>query len=249
MPTLNNPSERARIPVPLTGVSSRQPITTGDKILNANIPAASTGNTTEDHIEELLARSGHSAATAYATETQYAVGDEVYWRDGDGRLQLYIRLVAGQDPSGSNPSTLTTQWRRVINSLNDIPVDGDASRPSLLEKGGEHGAVRGSVALYDRLAVAQSAAQVSTAIDLAITALLDQSLWRGEWRSSANFQTGQYVYRTVSNVDRYYRRLTDGTTSGQPNADSTNWVEVTGTERLSASVSGTSPSSCATKLI
>jgi len=232
MPTLNNPSERARIPIPLTGISSRSPVTTGDKILVNGVPAASTGNTTNDHIEELLARSGHGSASAYATETDYAVGDEVYWRDGTTarELHFYIRLTAGQDPSGSTPNNLPNQWREVVNSLNDIPVDGDASQESLLVRTGGHGAVRAEVGQYQRLQNAQTAAQVSASVNAAIDSIVNLARWRGAWEGlPTQYQSGEYIVHN----NRYFRALNAVSSNSGPASDGNNWTELSGVERLS----------------
>ena len=236
MPTLNNPSERARIPVPLTGISSRQPVTTADRVLAGNVPSASTGNSSEDHIEELLARSGHGTATAYATGTTYAVGDEVYWRDGTAaqRLHFYIRLTMGQDQAGSTPNNLPAAWREVVNSLNDIPVDGDASSNALLVRTGGHGAVRAEVDQYTRLQTSQTASEVQSTVNAAADSIVNVSRWRGRWANATDYAVGEYVYHPISGVERYFRRIVAGRGQIGPLGDTANWVELTGVERLSA---------------
>ncbi|MYD93348.1 MAG: hypothetical protein F4Y02_06590 [Chloroflexi bacterium] len=166
MPELNRPTGRTAGPLPYDTLSPRNPAAVADKIVTTTaVPDASTGNTVEDHIRELLARSGHETAEQYQTEHDYAVGDEVYWTDGSSITHIYFRLTAGRDPAGSTPAALTGVWREVVNDLRNLPVDGDgdASKALVVREAG-HGGVRAEVAPWTKLQASQSEAEVNALI-------------------------------------------------------------------------------------
>lgn len=176
MPTLNKPAGRVRIPLP---IGSQAPASTpsafGKEVVADLADTASGGaNTVDDYLHDLLARSGHdtSAATEYSAGVGYAVGDEVYWRDGSNKLRFFLRLTAGTDAAGSNPLALSSVWRQIVNDLSSIPVDGDgnASKALVVREAG-HGSVRAEVAAWTKLAASQSSAQVSALITAAISGL------------------------------------------------------------------------------
>lgn len=233
MPTLNNPSESVRSPYPIDGLSEHTPSTRATKVIVIDVDAAATGNSTNDHIEELQSRLGHASATAYAVRTNYTVGQLVYWRDtGDNnKLKFYRRLTAGQDPNNSTPAGLPAVWRQEATSVQDVPVDGDISAsPALLVKEQGHGGVRAVVAEFERLQNAQTEQQVITTIEAYFTRATRQSLWRGEWQPRQNYAVGQYVWDQDGNL---YRRLTVGQDSGgaeRPSNNAGDWFRIVGVE-------------------
>ena len=243
MPTLNNPAERARIPVPLAGISSRQPITTADRILVTGHQIANSGNTVRDSLDQLDGLGGHATGyrgtfTVYATERAYDVGTRVWYPHPAGYLQFYVRIRAGTDPADSNPAALTDDWRRYVADAELIPnevIDSGSERGLVYKaptsEGGGHAS---SEALYTQLQNAQNAAQVTAAINGAITAITDLSLWRGAWAANTAYQAGEYVYHPVSGTEQYFRRRTTGSGATGPAGDTSNWTQLTGVARLSA---------------
>ena len=234
MPTLGNPSGRLRIPLPLTGASGSTPVAHSDKV-RSGLPAASTGNTVEDHLEDLIARSGHSVAAAYATGTDYEIGDEVFWVDGSGVKHFYLRLTNGRDAANSNPSLLTAGWREIANNLSSVPVIGPQQNTlvALLVRA-TNGAIDFSTQPTADLASRQTAAQVQALIDASVLRLASTTRWRGGWAHTTDYAVGDYaIDEGNSNL---YRRLTAGqdTSSENPQVNGTDWVEVSGVERLVA---------------
>ncbi len=233
MPTLDRPTTRQRFSSPIGPSSHTQPTSFADTIVTNIDQNATTGNSVEDHLKDLIARSGHGQATEYATGTNYAVGAEVYWVDTQNATHFYLRLVAGQDPANSTPNNLPLVWREVVNNLASIPVDGDISAsPALLEMGQTHKAVRASVPLYTALQSAQSEEQVTTAIEAWVERIVDDSSYRGDWEHAITYAVGDIVeYSTV-----LYRRRTAGQdgSSEHPDRNATDWATLAGLELQAA---------------
>ena len=243
MPTLSNPSGRIRVPAPLQGVSSRQPVASADRILVEGDQTANTGNSVRDSLDQLDALGGHATGyhgefSEYATGRSYDVGAKVWYQNPAGFLQFYVRIAAGQDPANSNPAALSDSWRRYTADAELIPAEvvDDGSARGLVYKapsssGGGHVS---SQALYSQLQSAQTSAQVSASIEDAIASITDLTLWRGAWAANTQYQTGQYVYHPVSNVDQYFRRRTDGAGTTGPASDTTTWTQLSGAARAAA---------------
>ena len=229
MANLRETTNKTPVPNTLQSTNHSVAVATGDQVLSKITIAASHGDTVDDQIEELKARLGHGAASEYATGTTYAVGDEVYWRDGSNVLHFYYRLTAGQDASGSNPSTLSAVWREAISSLNDVPIIGDDqnSTVAILQRG-VNGAIDFNTQIAIDLANTQNARQVRDAIDAELEKASNLGLWRGTWAHSTNYIAGQYV--VYSNI--LYRRRNNGQdqSSETPNTNTTDWFRITGVE-------------------
>ena len=230
MPTIRETTAKTRVPNTLEPSNRSVAAAAADRVISKIVPAASHGNTIDDQVEELKARSGHGAATEYATQTDYAIGDEVYWRDGDGVLHFYYRLAAGQDAAGSNPSTASTVWREAVNSLSDVPVIGpNQNTVAAIMQRRTDGQIDFNTQLAVDLAAAQTAAEVQAAIDAQFERATRTTNWQGAWRSGHTYAVGQYV------VDRniLYRRRTagqDADDSERPASNAGDWFRITGTE-------------------
>ena len=233
MPILNKPTARQRFSHPIGPSSHQNPTAFAAEVVTDITPNATSGNTVEDHLNDLIARSGHGQASQYATGTNYAVGAEVYWVDSQNTTHFYIRLTAGQDAPNSTPNNLTDVWREVINNLSSIPVDGDiTTSPALLEMEQGSKAVRASTDLYARIGTGRTAAQVQSDIESWIDRVCNNSRWRGEWATGTTYRIGDYAEES----DTIYRRLTAGSdNSGEdPAANSTDWMVITGVELRAA---------------
>ena len=235
MPTLNLParSSRTRFSLPVGPGSHSSASAVADEIVTSLSPNATGGNTIQDHLADLIARSGHGQATQYATGTAYDVGAEVYWVDSQNTTHFYLRLVAGQDTGGSTPNNLPTMWREVVNNLGSIPVDGDISTSAaLLEKQQGHGAVRASVPLYERLIASQTSSDVTSAITTWVKRIVDQSTYKGDWAHGVTYAAGDIV----ESGNTLYRRKTAGSDSaGQdPARNTTDWSGLAGLELAAA---------------
>ena len=234
MPTLSNPSGRLRIPLPLTGSGGSTPVAHSDKI-RSDLTPATTGNTVEDHLGDLIARSGHSVAAAYATGTDYEIGDEVFWVDGSGVKHFYLRLTNGRDAANSNPSLLSGDWREIANDLGQVPLAGPNQNTlqALLVRA-TNGTIDFSTQPTADIAARQTAAQVQALIDAEVLRMASTTRWRGGWAHTTDYAVGDYaIDEGNSNL---YRRLTAGqdTSSENPQVNRTDWVEVSGVERLVA---------------
>ena len=229
MPVLKKPTNRQRFSSPIGPSSHTSPTAFAEEVVTDIEQNATTGNTVEDHLKDLIARSGHGQASQYATGTNYAVGAEVYWVDSQNTTHFYIRLVAGQDAGGSTPNTLTAVWREVVNNLSSIPVDGDITASNaLVEMEQSHKAVRASVPLAQKLAASQSASEVATAVETWIARVTKNTLWKGDWAHTTTYAVGDYAEYN----DTLYRRLTAGSdNSGEnPSANAADWVALAGLE-------------------
>ena len=226
MPTLGNPSGRLRIPLPLTGASGSTPVAHSDKI-RSDLPAATSGNTVEDHLEDLIARSGHSVAAAYATGTEYEIGDEVFWVDGDGHKHFYLRLTNGQDAGGSNPSLLSGDWREIANDLGQVPVIGPNQNTlqALLVRA-TNGAFDFSTQPTADIQDRQTAEQVQALVDAQVLRLASTTRWHGNWAHSTDYAIGDYAIDEGNH--QVYRRLSVGqdASNENPQVNGTDWASV-----------------------
>ena len=233
MPILDVParSQRTRFSAPIGSTSHTGAAAVADEIVT-NIPEnATTGNTAEDHIKDLIARSGHGQASEYATGTNYDVGAEVYWVDSQNKTHFYIRLVAGQDAASSTPNNLTTVWREVVNNLASIPVDGDitASR-AIVEMEQSSKAVRASVPLAQKLEAAQTDTEVAAAVEGWITRVVKNSIWKGDWASGTTYAVGDYVLWNNTIYKRKDGQAGSDNAGENPAANTTDWETPTGLE-------------------
>ena len=229
MAILDKPSGRVRLSEPVGGTSHTQPAAYAAEVVTEIAQNATTGNSVEDHIKDLLARSGHGQASEYATGTNYDVGAEVYWVDSQNTTHFYIRLVAGQDATSSTPNNLTGVWREVVNNLGSIPTDGDITASgALVEQEQGSKTVRGSVPLYQKLQASQSEAEVEATVEGWVTRIVKNSIWKGDWASGTDYIVGDYAEWN----DAVYRRITAGQDAAgeNPGSNATDWQAVSGLE-------------------
>jgi len=238
MPTLTDPGNNIRIPAPLTGTGRSVPTGHAARILSA-LSAASTGNTVEDHLEDIIARLGHSVSDSnfkgvYSNSATYAVGDEVYWVDGNSRKLFFKRLTAGDDGGNGTPRTHTADWSEISTDLHDIAVGDDsiASTAAVLEQE-PNGAIRFNRRFITEITDRQTATQVQSLIDVLAGRLATTSRWRGTW-SAGTYAVADYVAHDPSAT--VYRCLVtrgagDTTT---PATDTTGWAAASSLETLVA---------------
>ena len=240
MPTLRETSTRTTVPGTMGTLNRALALGDAAQILADIAPAATTGNSVHDFLEDILARLSHPTDSSefqgqYDNSATYAVGDEVYWIDGSSRKVFFKRLTAGDDGGAGNPLTHTDAWSELTNDIHEIPVEGDdaATREALLTRHPDTRRIRFSTQVPELIAAIQaayqSAAQVQAAIDITAGRLADTVRWRGAYGADISYRTNDYVLFGGS----YYRRLTDGTDStGDPTSNTDAWAAVTGVERL-----------------
>ena len=236
MGILRDIAGRIRIPLPLTGTSGNTPVAFADKIRSL-LAAATDGNSVDDHLSDLIARIGHNAAatTAYSNSATYAVGDEVYWIDGNSRKRFFKRLTAGDDGGSGTPVSHADAWDEIGVSLHNLAVEGSdrATLDAVLVRHPTTGQIIFTTAVQEELnriaADYQNAAAVQALIDVTAGRLADTVRWRGAYSTSVEYQINDYAEFNGT----YYRRLTAGTdNSGDPTTRTRSWVAVTGVERL-----------------
>ena len=236
MPTLGNPSGRLRIPLPLTGASGSTPVAHADKI-RSELDPSTTGNTVEDHLEDLIARSGHSVAAAYATGIAYEIGDEVFWVDADSNKRFFLRLTNGTDAANSNPTLLPADWREIANNLSSVPVIGanQNTLQALLVRA-TNGAIDFSTVPTADIQARQTADQVNALINAQVLRLASTTRWRGLWAAGTHiiYEINDYVTVSGGAVYRRHDHRGHDAANEDPANNSDDWIEVTGTERLVA---------------
>ena len=229
MPTLNNPSGRVRVPAPLSGVSSRTPVALANKILS-EIAVASTGNTVEDHLSDILAQIGRKTGDdefkgQYDNSTTYVVGDEVYWLDSSNHKHFYQRTVSGSDSGSGDPTSNSDNWLELGQDVHDLPtVDAALTTNSGLLEKLPNGTVRFNRRVITILAAAISQTEAQTQIENAIKEVVQNNLWRGEWQA-AQYVTGAFV----KDGGDYFRarNAIASTVTTAPASDTTNWTQLT----------------------
>ena len=230
MPTLSNPSGSVRVPAPLDGVSARGPTTRANKVLSTITPVASTGNSVDDHLEDIKAELGHRTDNdefqgEYSSTATYAIGDEVTWTDGDGKKLFFKRIVAGDDEGTGNPTTNTANWINISANINDITIGdyGFSVNSGLLERL-QNGTIRFNRRAVEVLSAAVTEASAQTLINDSIKEVVENGLWRGEWQAGT-YSVGEFV---VDNGDYFRANNNIGPVSTTaPASDTTNWTQLT----------------------
>ncbi len=229
MPTLTNPTGRIRIPVPLSGNSGSTPIGHANKIIS-DIAVASTGNSVEDHIEDILAQIGRKTGDdefkgEYNNNTTYALADEVYWVDSSNHKHFYKRRVAGSDDGTGDPTSNAANWIEIGVDIHDTPTVDNAitTNSGMLEKLPD-GTVRFNRRLITILAAALSETEATTLIQNSIKEVVQNNLWRGEWQAAA-YVAGAFV---KDNGDYFQAKQAIASTANTPPAqDTANWLQLT----------------------
>ena len=238
MPTIRETTQRVTVPGTLGTLNARTALGDATQIL-VGLAAASTGNTVLDHLEDILARIGHagSATTAYDNSATYAIGDEVYWIDGNSRKRFFKRLTVGGDGGSGTPLTHASDWDEIGVSLHNTAVEGDdqGTLDAVLVRHPRTQQIIFTTAFQAELnRIAgdyQNAAAVRAAIDLTAGRLADTARWRGTYATDVAYVANDYVLFSGA----VYRRLTPGTDgSGDPTTRTNSWAAVTGVERLIA---------------
>lgn len=237
MPTLRKPSHFQTYPTEFTGNSRTGGITAGQRVRSTIDPVASTGNSIDDHVEDLKSRMGHFTDTEifkgeYSNSTTYDQGDEVYWLDPDNanRKRFFKRLSDGDDGSSGTPLTNSANWDEIGSDVHNIPVRSaaiDSDNDSLLFRHSS-GAIYFNRAAIAQLRAARSEQQVADAINTELAKVVTNARWRGAW-ARGNYGVGDYA--THSN--QYFRCILARTNANTnaPNADTTGWsAALTGLE-------------------
>ena len=230
MPTLTNPSGRIKIPTPLAGVSARGATTTDDKVLSLISPAAADGNSVLDHLSDIKAELGHRTDDdefkgEYSASADYAIGDEVSWTDSAGKKRFYKRITDGNDGGTGNPSTNTDAWIVLGANIHDIETGdyGLTTNSGILEKL-PNGTIRFNRRSVELLQAALTESAAQTQIENTVKEVVQNNLWRGEWRAAAYVQ-GAFV---KDNGDYFRSRAAIGSGNTTPPAsDTTNWTQLT----------------------
>ena len=229
MPTLSNPSGRIRIPVPLAGNSGTTPVAHANKIISDISPAASEGNSVEDHIEDIKAQLGHKTADdefkgEYSNNTSYVTGDEVFWRDSTNKKLFFKRLSDGSDSGAGDPETNSANWLNLSADIHDITVQDNAitTNSSILERL-PNGTIRFNRRLITILSAAISSTQATTMIQTEVKKVVNDNLWRGVW-SAGTYTLGQYVEHGGDffiNIE-----ATGPGDTSSPDSDTTHWRQL-----------------------
>ena len=238
MPTIRETSQHVTVPGTLGTTNSS--IAVGDALqILVGLTAASTGNTLQDHLEDILSRIGHvgTATSAYSNSATYAVGDEVYWVDGSSQKRFFKRLTAGGDGGAGTPLTHTDAWDEIGVSLHNVAVEGSDQNAldAVLVRHPTTQQIIFTTAIQEELNRIgndyQNAAAVQALINITAGRLADTNRWRGTYSSVVGYAANDYVI--FSNT--VYRRLSAGTdTTGDPTTRTNSWTAVTGIERLIA---------------
>ena len=230
MPTLNNPSGRIKIPTPLAGVSARGASTTDDKVLSLITPAASDGNSVFDHLEDIKAQLGHKTDNdefqgEYSNATVYALGDEVWWRDGDGKKLFFKRIVAGSDSSSGTPLTNSDNWLDLSADIHSLTTGDYAltTNSALLERL-PNGTIRFNRRAITALMAAITSSEATTIATTEVSRVIQNRLWRGVWAAGA-YTAGQFV----KHGNDYFLCIQSVSSSvtTTPDNDSTHWRQLT----------------------
>ena len=242
MPTLEYPASQSdftRFAKPVGTNSRTQPSAIASQVATNISPNASDGNTVQDHLVDMKARMGHFTNTevfkgTYSNSTTYAVGDEVEWTDpGSSRKEFFKRLVAGNDGSSGTPISAdnVANWSAINADIHNLTVkSGPVVANSAVAFRSETGDVFFNRAIVTMLMDAQTEAEVTTAVSAEIAKVVTNTRWKGTWRRG-DYAVNDYVEAHGGDT---YRCIVarDNTEANGPGADTTGWVQVTGTELL-----------------
>ena len=238
MPTLTKPTSRQRFTHPIGPASHTQPTAYADEVVTDLSPDASTGNTVEDHLSDIISRLGHPTDTEifkglYDNSATYAVGDEVAWIDPDdnNRKKFFKRLIAGDDGSSGTPLTNAANWDQVGTDIHnvvvkDVPITRATASGLWRSDSGEIFFNRRVAAM---LLAAQTEADVTAVILSEMAKVVTNSRWRDGWIGGTNYAVNDYVVHSGS----YHRCLVARGSSDQigPAGDTTGWTPaLTGVE-------------------
>ena len=238
MPTLRETSGKQRFADTIDSQNSKVAPVTADRVLSKISPAASDGNTVDDHLGDIKSRLGHFTDSeifkgSYSNSATYAQGDEVVWLDPDdsNRKKFFKRLVAGDDGSSGTPLTNAANWDEIAADLHnvpvrDVPITRDTASGMWRSDSGEIFFNRRVAAM---LLAAQSESEVSAAIMAEVAKIVTNSRWRGAWVGGTNYAVNDYV----THSSHYYRCILargSGDNTG-PAGDTTGWTPaLTGVE-------------------
>ncbi|MYD94237.1 MAG: hypothetical protein F4Y02_11230 [Chloroflexi bacterium] len=241
MPTLRETDARTVLPGTIGTLNRAVAAADAAQIIAAISPAASTGNSVLDFLEDLIARTGHvgTATTAYDNSASYAIGDEVYWIDGSSRKRFFKRLTAGGDGGAGTPLTHASDWDEIGVSLHNTAVEGDdqGTLDAVLVRHPTTQQIIFTTAVQAELnRIAgdyQDAAAVQALIDITAGRLADTARWRGAYANDITYS--QHEYATFSGtVYRRTARVAAADGSGDPTDHPNSWTAVSGIERLIA---------------
>ena len=233
MPTLTVSSTKQRFSETVDSQRSSRAVALGNKVLSSVTPAAADGNSIDDHLSDIKARLSHFTNDTefkgvYDNSATYAIGDEVYWINGDGHKVFYKRLTAGTDGGSGTPVTHTSAWTELTSDIHNLD-SGDynlTENESILERL-PNGVIRFNRRLVSVLNAAQTATEVTNSIFAELDKIADKSLWRGEWTPDV-YSVGEYAKHSGS----YFRCILARSSSDAtgPASDTTGWTSLSGSE-------------------
>ena len=202
-------------------------------------PDASDGNTVQDHLVDIKARMSHFTDTEvfkgeYSNSTTYSVGDEVAWTDPDTSQKAFFkRLVAGDDGSSGTPISADNQanWSEINADIHNLAVkSATVAANSAVAFRAPTGDVFFNRSIVTMLLDAQTESEVAAQISAEIAKVVTNSRWKGTWQRGT-YAVGDYVEAHGGDT---YRCIVarDNTEANGPGADTTGWVQITGTELL-----------------
>ena len=242
MPNLEYPASQSdftRFAKPVGTNSRTQPSGIASQIATNISPNASDGNTVQDHIVDMKSRLGHFTDTEvfkgdYSNSTTYAVGDEVAWTNPDDNKKAFFkRLVAGDDGSSGTPisNDNAANWSEINADIHNLTVkSGPVVANSSVAFRSDTGDVFFNRSIVTMLMDAQTESEVSTTIAAEIAKVVTNARWRGTW-ARGSYAVGEYVEAHGGDTYRCIVARTNAEANG-PGADTTGWVQVTGTELL-----------------
>ena len=242
MPTLHYPedSDRHRLSKPVGPTSRTRPSAVAAEVASAITPAASTGNTVEDHLEDIKTKLGSITDTEifkgeYSNSTTYVIGDEVYWVDGSSAKRFFKRLTDGNDSSTGDPTTNSGNWDEIDLDVHNFPTRDQAlaDNDAALYRA-NNGSIYFNRRVISELRNAQTEDEVNTLLDTQLARLVTNSRWKGVWVQQA-YAVNDYVVADAdqSRVFRCIVARSSSDTSG-PVGDTTGFTEVSGIEKLMA---------------
>ena len=242
MPTLEYPasqSDYTRFAKPVGTNSRTQPSGVAAQTATNITPNASDGNTVQDHLVDIKARMSHFTDTEvfkgeYSNSATYVVGDEVAWTDPDSSQKAFFkRLVAGNDGGSGTPISSDNEenWSEINADIHNLTVkSGAVAANSAVAFRSPTGDVFFNRAIVSMLLDAQTEAEVMATISAEIAKVVTNSRWRGTW-ARGTYAVGEYVEAHGGDTYRCIVARTNAEANG-PGADTTGWVQVTGTELL-----------------
>ena len=242
MPTLDYPATRSdfqKFSKPVGTASRTQPSAVAEQIVTNISPNASDGNTVQDHLTDIKARMAHFTDTEvfkgeYSNSTTYTVGDEVAWTNPDTSQKAFFkRLVAGNDGSSGTPITAANaaNWSEINADIHNLTVKSETvAANSAIAFRSPTGDVFFNRSVVSMLLDAQTESEVTTAVSAEIAKVVTNSRWKGTWRRGV-YAVDDYVEAHGGDTYRCIVARTNAEANG-PGADTTGWVQVTGTELL-----------------